>query len=670
MLRRGILLVVFAALAPSIGAACLGLWTDLGSLQQHYALSALLKALLWLESFPQRIDRIGEGVVAWWELPLLLAPIFVFIGTARWWGLVLPWFLRWPFGLPEMVWVSFGMIAAGALVAVGAAEDRTLFLGGIVLSWVVAQSRGYRLGTAEDPGGWWARSNHLRRLAVSLFSVAVAYYGVTSLWEGATYRNPAFQVSEWWLANLGGSPWASGGVWLLAGGSLGGLAWLSRPRHRREDPLSDLAPLAWILALVVVVQSAATSAAGYQALASGLSSAGLLLLAAGWGPRLWSQRFPKRSFVTLLDPRELAGRALPILVWGGFCAARALSVFMWTQPTTLPVGVERLADASCVFSLVSEAQGGGIFYTDRCRTEVGFVSETGIGRRWDLSERGVDHVEELGGPGADGTLWAASAAYVDEGHLVMLAIEGRMGPRTVPAPGDHPPRSLTVADEVNRRQAPYVPIADCWMASWIPVPPGAPASQPGDVLIGCENRVGALLFRPTERRIVRDVPLTTRLEAGAFSGRWAHGYGVSLWADPDLHVWAWPSGKPIGRRTIGPFNWDVVAVPAADGESLWLPRFVEGGIAILDPLTLVQEAWLPLSFGIRAITYDPVQRRVWAAAAYSGRLWSIEADPPHRRESWALCGQTRDLTVDGQGRLTFASDCGLFRIDARAAVAQ
>jgi len=72
-----------------------------------------------------------------------------------------------------------------------------------------------------------------------------------------------------------------------------------------------------------------------------------------------------------------------------------------------------------------------------------------------------------------------------------------------------------------------------------------------------------------------------------------------------------------------------------------------------------------LSFGIRAMVYDPVRDRLWAAASYSGKLWEIDPTSHHRR-SWAICGETRDLTTDALGRVVVSTDCGVFRVDPEA----
>jgi hypothetical protein len=83
---------------------------------------------------------------------------------------------------------------------------------------------------------------------------------------------------------------------------------------------------------------------------------------------------------------------------------------------------------------------------------------------------------------------------------------------------------------------------------------------------------------------------------------------------------------------------------------------------VLDASTLEVVERVRLSFGVRAMLYEPVNDRVWAAAAYSGVLWSVSASDPDDRVGYALCGQARDLAASPGGRVFVATDCGLFGI--------
>ncbi|MCP4872893.1 MAG: hypothetical protein GY898_29735 [Proteobacteria bacterium] len=643
VLRRLLIVALVVVLAPSILAAGLGIWTPWGGLQQHLALDLLLDILLWLESFEPRTSRIDTGLIGWWEVPLLVGTALVLFGST--WDRKLPRPLQPLVDVPEMVLVALGLVAVSAVVAVGASVDRLVFWGGLALAcgtglWVHGPSK-----PAEDEGGWRAPSNRLRRAAVAGVSAAVAYYGVTSLWEGASYRNPVFRVAEVWIQGPGSSPWTSGGVWLIAAGAPGALlVW----RWARRDGVGRDVPLRAAGAGAVIVVAAFLAAPGQLGIAAALSAIGMLLLAAGAGPMVLGRKLPRRGPFGVLDPRQIAAWAIPIVAWSGLCLARGFTVAMWTAPTTLPDGVERLADVECGFGMVT-TDDGSAYWTDRCRREIGRVGPDGSVQRWDLQALGVEHVEELGGPDADGTMYVAvTSSSTPEARLVFLAIEGEHGPRGLPGMGE------TDADRAAGDKPAYLPMPNCWVSSWIPIPGS------DDVLIGCENRSGADRLRPTERSKIQEIALTNRIETGAFAGP-DRLVGVSLWEDPRITAWDWPSGDEVASRLLGPFNWTVTRVP--EPEALWVGRFIEGEVLVLDPTTLATQDRVRLSFGVRAMTYDPVHDRVWAAAAYTGLIWSIEAKAPYRRRALPLCGEARDLATDAQGRLMVATDCGVYRVD-------
>ena len=654
-------LLVLLAL-PSILAAGLGLWTTPGAWQQHLALDLLLDLLLWMEHFEPRTSLIQEGLVGTWEVPLLLGLTAAVIGTARWWERPLPWPVLRLLDIPEMALACLGLVAGGAVVAIGASVDRPLFWAGLVLAWVGARELPGQPEPPDEEGGWRAPCNRWRRLLVAVFCAGVAFFGVTSLWEGATWRNPVFRLSDLWVEGPGRAGWLSGGLWLLVGAVAAALA-LRRALRLRASRDGDRAPhdaldrprwSRWLglgmVGVVVAMELLSTSGAARR-VATTVSATGLLALAFGFGPLLAARRFPRRHDATVLDPRHLAGLGLPLFAWSGLCLLRGFSVLMWT-PVITP-GVQQVGEADCVFSLSIERSTGVLWYTDRCRTAVGRIDADGQEQTWDLRELGVDHVEELGGPDAQGVLWAAAQANTPEANLVLLAVEGALGPRSVPDPSGQ--RTPTDADRSRASLSAYVPMPSCWISSWVPLP--------GDdrVLLGCENRSGAEIFDPAARRVVDEVALTSRVETGTLSPAGDRLFGVSLWGDPALRAWSWPEGEELARRVVGPFNWTVTWVP--EPAALWVSRFVEGQVLVLDPDSLEVRDRVALSFGVRAMLHEPVNDLVWAAAAYSGRLWAVEPRPPYRRRAVPICGQARDLVSDDRGRVVVSTDCGVYRVD-------
>jgi len=171
----------------------------------------------------------------------------------------------------------------------------------------------------------------------------------------------------------------------------------------------------------------------------------------------------------------------------------------------------------------------------------------------------------------------------------------------------------------------------------------------------------SFVFLPREGVLGPSIEFGAQIEDAVFHPDATHLYSVSLWRDSVVKQWSWPYLELEGEHFVGPFNWGIVTTSRP--EALWVSRFLEGGVLILDPLSGELRARLPLSFGIRSLLSDQVSGLVWAAASYSGRLWAIEQSPPYRRRSFNLCGQTRDIVSDDRGRVTVATDCGLYRID-------
>jgi streptogramin lyase len=477
-------------------------------------------------------------------------------------------------------------------------------------------------------------------VASATTAVAVLILAGLTLLEGPGLHSPAFRLGEWWMGWVG-SPWLTGGLWLVFGGC--GAVALLRWSGTRSGPTIGRRRLGLAAGgLVVAVSGTVIMApAPHIAIASGLSAAGAVLLAGAIATR-WSPRLARPTGVAaVLDPRRVHAFLLPLVLWGALCAGRGMLVHMFTPPSEFPPGVERIALRTGIFALQTDDDGGRIYFTDRSRTEVGVLDLTGGGRSrtWNLNDAGVDAVEELGGP-IDGTLWVSAGRWNPAPAMGLMPIDLETGP------GE------------------YRAVSGCWIASWIPMPDAAASrvdgGLPGDVLLGCEADAAVYVFRPSLGRTVARIPLPDDVEAGVFDPRGRSLYGISLWGEPSVIRYGFPSGRRLATAPVGPFNW---AVALDTHGVLWVSRFFEGSALLFDSKTLELTGRVPLSFGVRAMIYEPVRDRIWAAAAYSGKIWEVEASPPHRRRAFALCGQARDLRSDARGRIVVATDCGIFRLD-------
>jgi len=609
------LLLLALAAAPSVAAA-FGWWSPWGAESQQFALRALLASTLLLED-----GVFGRGVLGTWEIPAALAALAAAALSASAWEARLPTWARLHV-VPEALLALVGLGAAAAGMAVGVAVDRPFTLGLVAVFAATCLA-----APPRAPLPWGDRANRGWRVAIAVGAAAAGIYGAASLLEGATFKNPAFRLTEAWVGGPGRTPWLSGGLW-LAGGALGAL-----PRARALRSAS-----VWVGAAVLCASglSAAGAPTARLAIGSGLSGLGVALLVAAWLPTV--QTGLPRSWAQL-DPRALARLLAPAIAIAGLAGLRGFTILLGTAPGALPPGVEQLSDVGCVFGLQVDSARDRVWYTDRCRVRLGRIDSAGE-RTWDLREVGAHQVEELAPPDADGNLWTAVVAWTEEAQLVLLSVDGDDGPARAEGP------SGSGADR------PYIPLPSCWASAWVP-------TGDGRVLLGCENTTRSPVLDPAARDVVGDVELGTRLEDGRV--RDGRLFGVALWDDPRVRAWSWPGGEVLAERRIGPFNWGVER--SASPDALWVSRFVEGALLQLDPATLEVQGQTRLSFGLRALLHEPVAGELWAAAAYSGRLWRVDPTDPSRRQALALCGQARALASDEAGRIYVATDCGIFRID-------
>jgi hypothetical protein len=561
---------------------------------------------------------------AWLQIPIhaglvaLSEPLdgWGLLGQPQWFLLPIAilWFLS-VWGRPAILRVAIdagastlGILAGLGVLAVGAAADRPLFAAGCVLMWA---SRGSAIaGPPGHPG-----TRVLLGLGLALLA------GLTVL-EGPGAPSPAFRGRDLWLGGPGRNPALARTMWLslLA---LGLLVQFLRPGSRGRR-------LAGVSAAGVVVTTMWWRGQAHDDLPLREAWSGLALLP--WASVL--SMFPRP--VPSPDPRLLFPMAVPWIAWAGLCAARAFAALLWTAPFPLQPGVEQLSWRQGTFAVTSAPHGEFVAWTDRESTLLTVREGAGVERRFPL--RGpLDAAEELGGPW-DGRLWVSGTRFSPTAHTGLVPwSNGRLGA--------------------------FIPIPDCWISSWLPLPPGAAAraqAREGDVLLGCEGGQSARLLRTATGKELRVIPLADDMEDGAFSADGSNLYTVSLWGSGHVVAYEWPDPRVRARRQVGPFNWGVTVDRRG---AVWVSRFWEGGLLRLDPDDLAVQQWVRLSFGIRALLYDPARDRLWAAAAYSGRIWEIDAQDPTHRRAHALCGLARDLFADAEGRVIVGTDCGVFRLD-------
>jgi hypothetical protein len=601
----------------------------------------------WIDGWLHRLLFFTSDVIPFVEAVFFepTLPVFgLMVGSALVWGLVaversIPAALRWMPGLPEIILALVGLVAATGLFAVGCGLDRLLFWVGLGVATLSARSfaRVPRSETAAAlrPPAWSDPTLYpLRVLLLPVVIGLVLLAGVTLL-EGPGYHSPPFRLRELWLDGPGRSGWTSGGLWLLPGLVIS--AWVWWRRRSLEGPRRRVWP--WglgiaVIAAVALIRQLWIGPAGDYRIASALSMIGLLLVAAGW-PLLRRALPDVGSPFDSPDPRRLLAQLLPVLLWCALCAGRGLTCFMWTAPGDLPPGVERIADVAGAFSLDVEPRTGAIFWSDRDRHELGVVHPDGNVTVTPID--GPDAPEELL-VARDGLVWASLAGEETSGVVAVHTVDGPRWPGV-----SFPSR--------------------CWISGFFELPGQAAAAVGlplGTVLAGCEQGGEVWLLTP-DLSVGKVMTVPEEVEQAAFSRDGDTLFLVGLWAGSSVWRLGWPELQVEARRTIGSFNWGVVADDARG--LVWVTRFFEGTLLALDAQTLEPRLRVSLSFGPRVMVHDPVHDLLWISAAYSGRIWAVDPQDPSRRTSWALCGQGRAIVTDDLGRAIVATDCGLFRID-------
>lgn len=612
--------LVLGLLAPALLAVGVGVPTAVGAWQLALAHSAL-QAVVALLGANELLSQPGAWI---WVPPIGGLIVWRLIGgtTGR------------PVARRLLLTVEVALALAAAVPAVwcliiAVAMDPVVFAGGLIALFLVLPRGARRSGGAALRGVTAA-------LAGGLLMVATA-----SSVHGSSPASPGFALAELWLAGPGRSAWASGGVFLVPGVILGAVAALTVDRKVTGWPR-----IAWLGAVVLCV-AVAELAAGqgrHLAVAEVLSALGVLacLVAA---VRLTSR---------LPGAPPLAAVAALVICWSGLCVARSLAVTMWTRPPALPPGVELLTPQRGVFGIAVDRDSGVIAWSVRRESRIGYLLPDGSTGSWSLVHLPGSSAGDSRGPEADHEVEAI------EEHDGTFWISIWRGDQTG---GLLPFRPPARPDEL-------VPTGSCNPTAWRPLGPREAAdasAPPGVVLVGCEQRPWLAVLDPEALSWTPLPALDTGNEDIALDRARGRMWGVMLWGTSALTEREWPSGDVLRRRTIGPMNWTLCR--ARDRDWLVLGRFLEGGIEIRDPDSLDQLAFIPLSFGIRAVVQDPARDRIWATAPYSGQIWLVDADAPWSSRSWELCGGARDIAVDQAGRAVVGTACGIFRIDPSGASA-
>lgn len=523
-------------------------------------------------------------------------------------------------------WLALAFIPWILVTAVSVAPRRVM--AGLLLLWCFSSAR------RRPDGAWWRGTAATLAVLIPTWCVAIDRLG-------SLPTSPLFSPGGLWLSGPGRSPWLSGLVWV----GLGVTAWLVADRR---SGLAPPPPRRTLISGAAIALLAFTH--GGQAgtgVTEVLGSLAVLLLARALGSAVGPVGVSRSEVVrALIDSRALLRAVLPGVALAAFGTMQALTAAMWTRPLD-QAGVTHLSDTDNVFGIGVDRTSGDVWYTVRSTWTIGRIDPDGEERlwtpgppdphRWD-TETGVEQIYEA----PDGSLWINLRRDGDDSGFTVVGA-GR-------EPGD------------------YLAVPRCLTAAWRNLSDDDArglGGLPGDVLLGCEYQRSVLLYRPTDGSVVRRLEVRRGVDGVVPLAGGSRMAMVSCWGKPDVHLLEVESGVRLADRIVGPVNFSIEQGPGGD---LWVPQHMHGVLLGLEPTHLDVHTVVPLSFGLRMVRYDKDRRRFWVTAPLSGVVWAVDADPPHARTAFRVCGMARDVAIDPRdGTAVTGTHCGIFRLDAEAA---
>jgi WD40 repeat protein len=156
---------------------------------------------------------------------------------------------------------------------------------------------------------------------------------------------------------------------------------------------------------------------------------------------------------------------------------------------------------------------------------------------------------------------------------------------------------------------------------------------------------------------------TNKVIVDASSGR---AWSVGLWTDPMLRAIDLANGRQINAVHLGTHQWDLAL--SSSLRRLFVPRFVEGRLHIIDADSLEPLGSLKADFGLRSVEVSPDGSLVLTGNIYTGSVVARSAESGEVRYSRRIGGYIKGLRIGADGRTFAGSVCGVWELgdDTRA----
>ena len=257
-------------------------------------------------------------------------------------------------------------------------------------------------------------------------------------------------------------------------------------------------------------------------------------------------------------------------------------------------------------------------------------------------------------------------------EIVAIPTAGRFLVTSIPE--DFAERSTTLLDlpmEQGGELGAQIDVP-CWVSStlWNP--------DAERLLLGCEASPHLYEYDPLTRQLAQradftptgtfgDVEDLSLQDWGPPLGR--RMYSVSLSPGHRLRELDASSGALLRHLDVGGFSYSVVGDPQR-GE-LYISRFYESSVLVVDAWTLRPVRRLRASFGVRALAALPSVRVLASTSMFHNHVDLRSLDDGRLLRRLRLGGQNKSLEVgEDEGSLLLSTSCGTYELDVEEILAQ
>ncbi len=364
------------------------------------------------------------------------------------------------------------------------------------------------------------------------------------------------------------------------------------------------------------------------------------------------------------DPLRMPRALLPATAAAALLFAHTYAARVFSCPTDLPDGVERIADGDDVFevvlgrdgeTLVLSSRSGRRFLALTVQPEVGEVRATAP--------------DAIPSPPPDGLPPGTTYGYAEEieylpdqdaflGTVVAVSHDFFLQDNS-PA-HDVNNALVTISADGARAEHLHGRSRLCWIGNmaWDPVR--------SRVLLGCEYDSRIWTYDPTTNEVAYgfESPELADVAAFAVDPRPERGfvYTVPMWTGDRITKLAGDSLEIQAQRRVGDAHYALELDPATD--RLFASSYYRSVVNVVDADDLRTVDSIPTGLGARAVAVASDRGLVLVSSVYDGLIRICRTDDGGVVRRLRVGGHVKDIAIDQRrGLAYFANTCGIFRAD-------